>query len=188
MSLVVRVLIGLSAFFLLGLAPRGVLAQDRVDLLEVPGQSFVLTRTDGQDYVYLNISDNALGSFGATHRQSIQVSHEFPGVDTLLYRLYEPDKVTRTDTGVTLDQKNYLFAKILLPSPPSPYNTFSAYGLVTGCKGKGQIKNTSTLKYNFSCSNSTAVLDQLAVPAGLRPVILDLFGSKLAFKNQGTIP
>src|SRR5262245_39632886 len=189
MSTVIRFLMSLSALFLLGVTPRGVMAQDRVDLLEVPGNSFALNRTDGVDYVYINISDTAIGSqSGATHRQSLRVAHEFPGVDSLTYRLYEPDKVTRKTDGVTLDQKNYLFTRILLPSPPSPYNTFSAYGVVTGCKGKGQVKNTNQLKYNFGCSNGNDVLDQLAVPAGLRPVIFGLFGSKLAFKNTGTIP
>src|SRR5262245_3984246 len=114
---------------------RPVPAQDRTALLEVPGQSFVLPRDSGQDYNYIRWDDTEIGpASGATHRQSLRVNHEFPGVDTIAYRLYEPDKVTRTATGFKATQKDQLWVKILLPAPPSPYNTFTVYGVVTGCK------------------------------------------------------
>src|SRR5262245_19158759 len=164
---------------LLSLAVPGVQAQDRPDLLEVGPTSFAINRTDGVDYVSIRFTDTDIGvNSGAQHRQSIRVAHEFPGVDQLLFRIYEPDKVTRKSDQVKWQQNNNLFARILLAAPPTPYNTFTVYGVVTGCKGKAQVTNTSALKYSFGCSNANAVMHQLAVPAGLRPTILYLFGSK----------
>jgi hypothetical protein len=143
------------------------------------------------DYIFVQLTDTPVGSSSATHRQSVRVNHEFPGVDTLAFRLYEPDKVTRSSKLYKAQQKDYLFTRILLPAPPTPYNTFSAYGVVTGCKGDAQVKTTSggnQLKYKFGCSSAEAVYDQLAIPAGLRPVITGLFGPKLAFSNTTILP
>jgi len=150
------------------------------------------TRSDGQDYVSVRLTDTSVSSgFAAIHRQSVRVSHEFPGVDSLLFRMYEPDKVTRKTGFYKAQQADYLFARILLPAPPSPYNTFSTYGIVTGCKGQAQIKTLNAvnqLKYKFGCTSADAVMNQLAVPAGLRPYITGLFGTKFAFSNSGNIP
>ncbi|HEV7735044.1 MAG TPA: hypothetical protein VGR62_22935 [Candidatus Binatia bacterium] len=167
-------------------------AQDRPDLLEVGPTSMAVSRPDGQDYLFVQLTDTSLGGgSSAAHHQSVRVNHEFPGVVTLAFRLYEPDKVTRSATLYKAQQKNYLWARVLLPAPPSPYNTFSAYGIVTGCKGDAQAKTVTggtQLKYKFSCTNADDVLNQLAVPVPLRPVITGLFGNKLAFSNTATIP
>src|SRR5262249_45750691 len=65
-------------------------AQDRPDLLEVPSTSVTVNRPDGVDYVAVQLTDTSLGGgSSANHRQSVRVSHEFPGVDTLAFRLYE---------------------------------------------------------------------------------------------------
>jgi hypothetical protein len=171
-------------------APGG--AQDRPDLLEVGPVSFAHNRPDGVDYILVELNDTSLGGgSSATHRQSLRVSHEFPGVDSLVFRIYEPDKVTRSATQYKAQQKDYLWARILLPSPPTPYNTFSAYGIVTGCKGDAQVKDATPadqLKYKFSCKNAEAVMDQLAVPAGLRSYITGLFGNKLSFSATAALP
>jgi hypothetical protein len=45
-----------------------------------------------------------------------------------------------------------------------------------------------TQLYKFGCNSATAVMDQLAVPAGLRSYITGLFGSKLAFTNTTVLP
>jgi hypothetical protein len=167
-------------------------AQDRPDLLEVGPLSTAVNRPDGVDYVSVELTDTAPSPFGgATHVQSVRVSHEFPGVDSLVFRIYEPDKVTRAGNLYKIGQKNHLFTRILLPAPPTPYNTFSAYGVVTGCKGDAQVKTVTggnQLKYKFGCTSATAVMDQLSVPAGLRPTILGLFGPKFAFTNTTILP
>jgi hypothetical protein len=184
----VGLLAACTAMFLAG--PAG--AQDRPDLLEIPTTSVAVTRPSGVDYVAVQLTDTSLGGgSSANHRQSVRVSHEFPGVDSLVFRLYEPDKVTRSSSLYKAQQKNYLWTRILLPAPPSPYNTFSVYGVVTGCKGDVQAKSGTggnELKYKFGCTNATAVMDQLAVPAALRSYITGLFGSKFAFSNTATLP
>lgn len=169
-----------------------VRAQDRPDLLEVGPASQAVPHAGGLDYLQVQLTDTSLGGgSSANHRQSVRVNHEFPGVDTLAFRLYEPDKVTRSATLYKAQQKDYLWARVLLPAPPSPYNTFSAYGVVTGCKGDAQAKSVTggtQLKYKFGCNNAVAVLNQLAVPAPLQTVITNIFGNKLAFGNTATIP
>jgi len=172
-------------------APSG--AQDRPDLLEAGPTSFAKNRTDGVDYIDLQLTDTAIGvSSGANHRQSVRVSHEFPGVDSLLFRIYEPDKVTRSATLYKAQQKDNLFARILLAAPPSPYSTFSVYGVVTGCSGNAQVKAPASppnqLKYKFGCKSADAVMDQLSVPLPLRPTITGLFGNKFAFSNTADLP
>ncbi len=169
-----------------------VRAQNRPDLLEVGPVSTALVRADGLDYVFVDFRDIPLGpSSGANHRQSIRVAHEFPGIDGLTFRIYEPDKVTRKPNQVKWQQDDHLLARIVLAAPPSPYNTFTAYGVVTGCKGKAQVKTVNAVneaKYSFGCRSATDVMDQLAVPAGLQPYILNLFGPKFTFKGQGALP
>jgi hypothetical protein len=185
-------LVGLVAVCAAMLLAGPAAAQDRPDLLEIPNTSIAVNRPDGVDYVAVQLTDTSLGGgSSANHRQSVRVSHEFPGVDSLVFRLYEPDKVTRSTSLYKAGQKNYLWTRILLPAPPSPYNTFSVYGVVTGCKGDVQAKTVTgghQLKYKFGCTSATAVMDQLAVPAGLRPTITNLFGSKLAFGNTADLP
>lgn len=185
-------LVGLAAVCTAMLLAGPAGAQDRPDLLEVGPTSVAAPRPDGIDYIFVQLNDTPISAGAAAdHRQSLRVNHEFPGVDTLAFRMYEPDKVTRSSSLYKAQQSNYLFTRILLPAPPSPYNTFSAYGIVTGCKGSAQVK-TSTggnqLKYKFGCTSATAVFDQLAIPAGLRPVITGIFGSKLAFTNTAIVP
>lgn len=188
-----RTLAGLVFSGMLVVVGSGAQAQDRPDLLEVGPISTAFVRPDGLDYVLVHFTDTpdpGSGS-GATHRQSIRVAHEFPGADGLTFLLYEPDKVTRKPSQVKWQQGDHLWARIILPAPPSPYNTFSAYGVVTGCKAKAEVKNvvgTNQVKYSFGCNNADAVMSQLAIPVPLRSYIAGLFGSKFAFKNQGALP
>jgi hypothetical protein len=180
------------ALLLAALAGLPATAQDRPDLLDVPSQSFALVRSDGVDYNSIWIDEVTVSPSGggATRRESFRVSHEFPGVDTLAFRIYEPDKVMRSSTSAKLGQRDRLFVRLLLPAPPSPYNTFSTYGVVTGCKGTVQVKqyDTQNVSYKFSCASADDVMNQLGVPAGLRPTFLALFGPKFAVKNKGVIP
>jgi hypothetical protein len=168
-------------------------AQDRPDLLEASAGSVAKNRTDGVDYIDVQLTDTSIsGGIAANHRQSVRVSHEFPGADSLLFRIYEPDKVTRSATLYKTQQKDYLFARIFLAAPPTPYTSFSAYGVVTGCTGNAQVKAPASppnqLKYKFGCKSAEAVMDQLAVPAPLRASITGLFGNKFAFSNTADLP
>src|SRR5262245_20154901 len=81
-----------------------VRAQDRTDLLEVGPVSTGFMRSDGTDYVRVQFTDTANGSTSAAHVQSIRVNHELAGADTLGFRMYEPDKVTRKSDFVKWQQ------------------------------------------------------------------------------------
>jgi len=127
----------------------------------------------------------------AQRRESFSVVHEFPGVDNITFRIYEPDKVSRSATGFNLSQKDQLFFRVFLSVPPAPYpsTSFSAYGVVTGCKGQASTNNSgATYKWSYSCKSADDVQNQLGVPPGLKTHITTLFGSKFKVKGQGGPP
>jgi len=177
------------------LLPGPARAQDRSDLLDVPFESFLVpgpTSNAAHDYVFVALDEvPPLSSSMAKRRESFSVVHEFPGVDNISLRIYEPDKVSRSATGFSLSQKDQLFFRVLLAVPPAPYssNTFSAYGVVSGCKGQAATSNSgTTFKWSYSCKSADDVLNQLSVPPGLKTYIIGLFGSKFKVKGQGGPP
>ena len=124
----------------------------------------------------------------AQRRESFSVVHEFPGVDNIAFRIYEPDKVSRSATGFNISQKDQLFFRVFLSVPPMPYssNSFSAYGIVTGCKGQASTNDSgATFKWSYSCKSAEDVMNQLGVPAGIQPAVTALFDSKFKVKGQG---
>jgi hypothetical protein len=141
------------------------------------------------DYVHVILDEvPPLSSAMAARRESFSVVHEFPGVDNIGFRIYEPDKVSRSATGFSLSQKDQLFFRVFLSVPPPPYssNSFERYGVVTGCKGEASTTNSgTTFKWSYSCKSADDVMTQLNVPAGIRPSIVALFGSKFKVKGQG---
>src|SRR5262245_35977151 len=103
------------------------------------------------------------------------------GVDDIGFRIYEPDKVSRSDTGFNLSQKDQLFFRVFLSVPPAPYpsNSFSAYGLVSGCKGQASTNGSgATFKWSYSCKSADDVMNQLGIPPGLKTHMARLFGPK----------
>ncbi len=168
-------------------------AQDRSDLLDIPFESFLVpgpSSNAAHDYVFVVLDEvPPLSSAMAARRESFSVVHEFPGVDNIGFRIYEPDKVSRSDTGFSLSQKDQLFFSITLAVPPAPYtftSPFERYGVVTGCKGDASAKSSgAAFKWSYGCKSADDVMDQLSVPAGLKPYIAGLFGSKFKVKGQG---
>ena len=89
-----RALTGFLAIAAAGAFVAGTaIAQDRSDLLDVPLESFtVAAPASAHDYVRVILDEVPPSSSFAQRRESFSVVHEFPGVDNIGFRIYEPTR------------------------------------------------------------------------------------------------
>jgi hypothetical protein len=180
-----RLAIIISACALTGLATVAT-AQDRPNLLDVPFTSVLGAPPPGYTYNTLQMMLDETTPPSASQQSRIESANaavEKPGADRVALRLYEPDSVKRKSDQAQLKQSDNLFLFVRLVVP-----TFTASGVVTGCKGQASVKKnpnaTQTFSWNYSCKSLDAAMQELGVPAPIRSALTGEFADK-NFKMVG---
>lgn len=161
-------------------------AQDRPGLLDVPFTSVYGALPPGYSYntLWVNLDETTPPAASAQSRvTSAAAAVEKPGADRISLRLYEPDSVSRKSNLAKMKQKDdlSLFVRSVIP-------TFTASGVVTGCKGQAQVKQnldaTKTYSWNYGCKSLDAAMQQIGVPAPIRSALTSEF-KDAGFKMSG---
>jgi len=163
-------------------------AQDRPDLLDVPFTSVLATPPAGYSYNQLNFMLDETTPPSSSVQSRVESANAFvekPGTDHVGLRLYEPDSVSRKSNQAKLKQSDNLSLFVRLAIP-----TFTASGVVTGCKGQAQVKKnadaTQTFSWNYSCKSLDAAMQQIGVPAPIRSTVLSEFSDKIKMTGKKT--
>src|SRR5262249_44264067 len=110
---------------------------------------------------------------------------EKPGADRVALRLYEPDSVSRKSDQAKLKQSDNLFLFVRLAA-----SSFTASGVVTGCKGQAQVKKnkdaTQTFSWNYSCKSLDEAMQQIGVPDNIRSAVVAEFSDKMKWAGKQT--
>jgi hypothetical protein len=170
------------ASLLLVLPTMNARGQSRPDLAELTFDTFtsnnaVVGRTNNllvSAHKASGSKSQALAAFGGRFVMNTANSH-----GGILWSLFEPDKVTRKATGVTLQQTAYTFITVFGTTVLG--GTYSANGSVPGCKSKASVKGT-TAAWQVSCPGTT--LATLGLSASQQAAFAKLFGSTTV-KVQG---
>lgn len=182
--------IAAKARMALGVALGGLLfsagptfPQSRADLVDLVGSSFSgeLPGTgSGSNKVVIN-AHGASGA-GRLRMTGHLTSVNSRGSSSIVYKLFEPDKVKRRGDQAAFKQGAFMFVSFVGSS--SSGQTFGAFGFVAGCKGKAQVKGDAA-KWQLSCGGDT--LSELGLNAAQQAAFAKVTGSS-RLKVTGRTP